>query len=111
MGRVMLWDVTDPARARRLGDALTGHTNSATTIAFAPDGRTLASASSDGTVLLWDLTDPVRPRRVADPLTGHTNDVNAVAFSRDGNALATAGDDQTVLLWDISILNAHRENL
>jgi WD40 repeat protein len=53
---VLLWDVTDPTRPRRLGDPLTGHTNGVTAVAFAPDGHTLATASDDQTVLMWDLS-------------------------------------------------------
>jgi hypothetical protein len=34
---VLLWEVADPARPRRLGDPLTGHTNRVVAVAFAPD--------------------------------------------------------------------------
>ena len=44
---MLLWDVTDPIRPRRLGDPLTGHTGGVTAVAFAPDGHTLATASDD----------------------------------------------------------------
>ena len=105
---MLLWDVTDPTRPRRLGDPLTGHTDAVSAVAFAPDGHTLATASSDKTVLLWDVTDPTRPRRLGDPLTGHTDAVPSVAFAPDGHTLATASSDRTVLLWDVSGLNARR---
>jgi WD40 repeat protein len=86
---VLLWDLTDPARPRRLGDPLTGHTEMVLSVAFAPDGHTLATASWDHTVLLWDVADPGRPRRLGDPLTGHTSAVQSVAFAPDGHTLAT----------------------
>jgi WD40 repeat protein len=71
-------------------------------VAFAPDGRTLATASADRTVRLWDLSNRDQPRQLGAPLTGHTNEVNGVAFAPDGRTLATASDDQTVRLWDLS---------
>ena len=75
-------------------------------VAFAPDGTTLATAGADGTVILWDLTDPAQPRRLGPPLTGHTGTVYSVAFAPDGTTLAT-GDtyatDGTVILWDLML--------
>ena len=36
---------------------ITGHTDEITSVVSNPDGRTLVSASEDGTVLLWKITD------------------------------------------------------
>jgi eukaryotic-like serine/threonine-protein kinase len=71
-------------------------------VAFAPDGRTLATTSFDQTVRLWDLSDRDQPRALGQPLTGHTNTVYGVAFAPDGRTLATTSFDQTVRLWDLS---------
>ena len=98
-----LWTVHDRARPHRRGDPLTGHTDTVTTVVFAPDGRTLATAGWDGAVLLWDVADPSRPRRLGDPLIGHADTVTAAAFAPDGRTLATARWNGTVLLWVSSI--------
>jgi WD40 repeat protein len=55
-GTVLLWDVSDPAAPQPLDVPLTGHTDVVTAVAFATDGHTLATASTDGTAILWDLT-------------------------------------------------------
>ena len=58
-------------------------------VAFSPDGQTLASGDSGGTVRLWDVTDPAHPRPLGQPLTGTGAAVNSVAFSPDGHTLAS----------------------
>jgi WD40 repeat protein len=52
-----------------------------TSVAFSPDGKTLASASSDNTIRLWDVASR---QTLGAPLTGHTDIVESVAFSPDG---------------------------
>ncbi|MGH3814838.1 MAG: hypothetical protein ACRDUV_20730, partial [Pseudonocardiaceae bacterium] len=81
---------------------LRSHTGAVYGVAFAPDGHTLATASSDRTIRLWDLSDQDRPRPLGPSLTGHTGAINGVVFAPDGHTLATASDDQTARLWDIS---------
>ncbi|MCX4633089.1 trypsin-like peptidase domain-containing protein [Streptomyces sp. NBC_01443] len=77
---------------------LSGHTDSVLSVAFSPDGKTLATASADKTVRLWNVTTG-KTRRT---LTGHINAVNSVAFSPDGKTLATASTDKTARLWNLS---------
>jgi WD40 repeat protein len=81
---------------------LAGHDKPVTAVAFAPDGKTLATASWDSTVILWNLgswrAGDAGPSRTV--LKGHAGTVLAVAFSPDGKLLATAGEDQRIKVWD-----------
>jgi len=78
------------------GGTLKGHTEIVRSIAFSPDGTTLASGSDDNTIKLWSLQTGV----VRQTLTGHGGEVNSIAFSPDGKMLASGSDDRTIKLWD-----------
>ncbi len=82
-------------------DILQGHTREITGIAYAPDGRTLASSSAgedylilaDDTLILWDTVSGTRKATL--PGSG----AYSIAFSPDGKTIATGGSEY-VQLWD-----------
>ena len=69
-----------------------------TSAIFSPDGRRVATGSSDRTVKLWDLASG----RAVLTLKGHLKGVASLAFSPDGRWLASGGDDTTVKVWDVA---------
>ena len=75
---------------------LTGHGSYVRSVAFSPDGKTLASGSDDKTIKLWR----VRDGRLMKTLTGHGSLVLSVAFSPDGKTLVSGSDD--IKLWRVS---------
>ena len=85
--------VTGPLKA-----IFEGHTDFVRSLAFSPDGETLASGSWDRTIRLWNP----RTLRHVITLIGHSSDVRSVVFSPDGETLASGSWDRTIRLWDTS---------
>jgi WD40 repeat protein len=102
---VRLWDLGDPARPSSVGPPLTGATNYVYSVAFSPDGRTLAAGSIDHAVQLWDVSQPARPAPLGS-LTSATDSVFVVTFSPDGRTLVAGTAEKDVRLWTVDPASA-----
>jgi WD40 repeat protein/DNA-binding SARP family transcriptional activator len=74
---------------------LHSHKGSVRSVVFSPDGKTLASASTDGSVLFWDET----AHPASGPSLAQADRVTALAFAPDGSRIASAAEEINVMPW------------
>jgi WD40 repeat protein/serine/threonine protein kinase len=101
---IKLWD---PATGQLVRD-WSGRVGTVASLAFSPDGQTLASGhiALQGKVRIWD----VGTGRLLRTLNGHKDAVRSIAFAPDGQNLATTGggyngepgQDWTIRVWDVT---------
>jgi RNA polymerase sigma factor (sigma-70 family) len=92
-GVISVWDVNE----RRPVSLPGNHTNSAWSLAFTPDGKTLASGSSDKTAKLWDVAN-AKEIATCDTGTPAPLPVRALAYAPDGQTVAIATEDLSIQL-------------
>ena len=111
--RVRLWDADTSRRKAVLG----GHSEGISTVAFSPDGTTLATGGHDNLsgdsgynrIRLWDADTG----QLKTTLVGHMDSILSVVFSPDGSTLASGGgwpnnnrsnrkQDAGIRLWDVT---------
>lgn len=111
-GIIRIWGDFDQG-LRSDDQELFGHSKETWTLAFSPDGTTLASGSDDHLVKIWDVST----KKLLQTLQQHDSLVTSVAFSPSGDLLATAGYDRKVILWDthtyqpLHIMKGHKGSI
>ena len=77
------------------------HESSVRAITFRPDGRYLATLTTDseGKITFWDVNEHVEVGEIGSE--EYDADVNAIAFRPDGQYLATGGADSSITFWRV----------
>jgi WD40 repeat protein/transcriptional regulator with XRE-family HTH domain len=103
-GSVRLYDVTSPARPRRVALVRgAGNADPIYTVVFAPDGTVIAAASvNTDSVQLWRLTASDGLVRAGPDLGGMASYPIGLAFTPDSRTLAIGNSDKDVYLWDVA---------
>jgi WD40 repeat protein len=102
-GTAKVWEVATgkklldvPVRAAAQPNQPPPEADSVMSLAFSPDGKTLAVGGSDTQIHLLNAADG----KLLRSLPGHTSSVKALAFHPGGALLVSGGKDRTVRLWN-----------
>lgn len=110
-GAIRIWDTAASAAWRKEKEDSNGEANpelpkpkhaaqtrsSINCLAISPDGKTLATGSTDGAIRTWD--PELKPEKTLT--AAHPGGTRAIAYSPDGKTLASGGSDKTAKVWKI----------
>ena len=91
-GELKIWNTADGTLVREIKPS---HSDTVVSLALSPDGKSIATASSDKFVKVFDFTTG----KLIKSLAGHTHYVLGVSWRPDGRMLASSGMDKAVKLW------------
>jgi len=77
----------------RIRASLAGSTSAVGSVAFSPDGSTVAASNEAGRILVWNSANG----NLIVSLPGRQKGIDSIAFSPDGETLAWGGQDGVVL--------------
>ncbi|MFX0577731.1 hypothetical protein [Nocardia nepalensis] len=97
---LQVWDITDPAHVRKLGEPVATHGLNVLSVDFSADGRTMATSSADSTVRLWDFTDRGHPKPLGHSITVPSTTSWQLAFDPAGRYLVGTGNG-VMSVWDL----------
>ncbi|KAJ1556819.1 hypothetical protein HK096_010631, partial [Nowakowskiella sp. JEL0078] len=78
------------------------HKRTIRSIAFAPNGKHLASCSFDSSTAIWEASIDGYGYECIATLEGHENEVKSVSWSSSGALLASCSRDKSVWIWEVS---------
>ena len=81
----------------RLLQTLEEHSYDVNSVSWSPDGKYLASGSSDRTLKIWDA----KSGECIQTLEGHSDFVRSVCWSADGKYLVSGSNDKTIKIWGV----------
>ena len=97
---VRLWDTTTGQLQKTLEDPTAEWHHFYTSVAFSPDGSTLAGGVAlYNTFVLWDVATGSHQKTFRD---SEDVAITSLAFSPNGSTLASANEDGIIRLWDVS---------
>jgi len=76
---------------------LTGHHDTVCTVEFSRDGKSLVSASADGTVGIWDVDSGQRIQTIE---TGEQS-IRHVTYMADGRRIISIGSANKICIWEL----------
>lgn len=101
-GRILLWDVAtgnNIATFNKFADLNRVEFIDIYSVAFSPDGKTLASGCGKSIIRLWDVASS----KILTTFKADSDDsVYSVTYSPDGKTIASGGRNGTIKLWDVT---------